>query len=349
MKNIFEEAFAYDLLYTMAMVEAELDNDLLKYGSEVLSERMSFGETTNLQVIEEGVRDVLLKYIDKVATSVQDAWTKFKNLIDEKQQKYFESLKAYVDKAPEDLSYNIDNIKVYDLGKFDDIKLPLFNYEDMKEHCENQEAFIGQYYPMLNVKQFDGSIRKAVDAALNGRLKPTMTIGTQDLKDQYEFLTKGYYEMREDLQKDIDTVNNSNKVIAQIANSISNDALEKPTMPATTGTEEAYQFYLSESALLLEEDDGSKPVVSDNNGEQAPSDASPEEKKKFGNQAITKVVVLYYKVGTQVMTCKMMALNRVKKNAQIIINYYVDGEKKKNAGAGKDDGKPTPTEVKEVK
>ena len=345
MKNIFEDAFAYDLLYTMSMVESEMDNELLRYGSEVLSEKMSLGEAANLQVIEEGVRDVLLKYIDKVANSVQTAWTKFKGLIDEKQQKYFESLKAYIDKAPEDLSYTIDNIKVYDLGKFDDIKLPLFNYDDMKEHCENQDVFISQYYPMLNPKQFDGSIKKAVDAALNGRLKPSMTIGTQDLKEQYEFLTKGYYEMRDDLQKDIDTVNNSNKVIAQIANSISNDALETPT-PA----QEAYQYYISESTLLLEDDeDGSKPVVSDNNGEQAPSNASPEEKKKFGNQAITKVVVLYYKVGTQVMTCKMMALNRVKKNAQIIINYYVDGEKKKNAGTGKDDGKPTPTEVKEVK
>ena len=191
MKNIFEDAFAYDLLYTMSMIESEMDNELLRYGSEVLVEKMSVQESAKLQVIEEGVRDVLLKYIDKVANSVQTAWTKFKGLIDEKQQKYFESLKAYIDKAPEDLSYTIDNIKVYDLSKFDDIKLPLFNYDDMKEHCENQDVFISQYYPMLNPKQFDGSIKKAVDAALNGRLKPSMTIGTQDLKEQYEFLTNG--------------------------------------------------------------------------------------------------------------------------------------------------------------
>ena len=33
----------------------------------------------------------------------------------------------------------------------------------------------------------------------------------------------------------------------------------------------------------------------------------------------------------------------------VYVKYLYDGEKKKNAGTGKDDGKPTPTEVKEVK
>ena len=240
------EEYLYELSYNLYMAESELNSSLLMEGGNIITNNA-------VDVLQEGVKETVMKYIDKVAQSVQGAWDKFKNLIDEKQKERWESLKKYINQAPNDLSYTIDDFMTYDLQKFNDLKLPIFNYEEMKEFSDTNENFMGHYYPSIPINRFD-NIGQAIGDALGAKVANKQNVDTEFLKNQYKFLTEDYYTMRDDMQKDIDTVNNSNKVISSIVN-------------AMQSTEESAMYFL-ETTMALLEDDGKAPVVTDNNDEQ---------------------------------------------------------------------------------
>ena len=328
-----EKELEYEMKYATTMAESELYSDILASTTSVIT------ESGNQVLVTEGVRETILKYIDKVSNGIQTAWDRLKKAVDEKQKDFLENtVRPQIEKIPDDLSYKIENFKQYDLNKFKEIKLAKYDYEVMKECSESQEKFMSTIYPNIPAvgDAENSSIKNAIDKALGGKVIESQDVNKEFLINQFNFLTKGYFEIKDSINEDIETVNDSNTDIANSAN-------------AVVSTGEMTQFYLETCMEVLNED-GEKEEevkVSDNNGEQAPSDATPEEKKKFESRTAVKVVLMYFKTGTAILTGKMSALNKARKNAMIVINYYIKGRVKET---GKEDNnKEVPTAPKKIK
>jgi len=112
MEAIFEQ-----LNYDMYLAEQELHDKLsvlsIKYNG-IITE-------SNMGVVTEDVKDVVMTYINKIVTGIQSAWDKFKELINNGR---YEKLKKEYGKYLQSnfiLNINDDNFEIPDFDKLDDL------------------------------------------------------------------------------------------------------------------------------------------------------------------------------------------------------------------------------------
>ena len=329
------ESLEYQMSYAIYIAESEMYDNILLAGGYTLNESVD-------EVITEGVKETLLKYINKVTKSIQDVYTRFKNIVDEKEQKLMEKWKDAVAKA-QDIHYNLEIFRQYDLGKFDNLKVPnVQDLQELRETAVDQATFCKTYFPMLDYDAADHNVGKAVENFLKGTLIKNKEVGEDFIKEQYAFLTEQYPKYSESIKADTESINNSNKAFQNMIQSMPDDA-------QTAVNNSAMVYVDTYLDIVTEKDDGEgngKPVISDNTGQNAPSNATADEKKEFAKKNWVNVVSNYYQVSTKVMSTKMSILNKARINAKTVISYYISTLGKK----GKEDNsnEPVPTEISEI-
>lgn len=259
----------YNLFYEMFMAEQEMIESLLEI-------RPLAEDNVGLEILSEGIKDTVLKYLTKVSGGLSVVWDKFKGILNSgKNKAYLKMISGKIDSA--EGNFTIENFPRYNMDKIDNIKIQPFNYEDMKESLSNRNDFIKKYYPMLDSNE--GSIKQSIENLVIDSRSDTRC-DNDLIKRMYDFCINSYDSKIDSIEDDLKKVNDSNKNIERIVSTI-------------TTTEESY-LPLIES-YLLEEDDKKKVEFKDD----------PNKDAKDKSDKLLKDVVTFTKVSTEICTGKM--------------------------------------------
>lgn len=262
----------YQFHYDLFLAEQELFDSMISIGSGIVN------ESVGLIYIQESVKDTVIKYLSRIAEALEQAWNKFKEIIENLKDKEFISrIKDKISSIRP--SFIIRNCPDYDMNFLDRVKIVPFNYEEMKESLDTKEAFIQKYYN--NLMEQDKSLKESIYSKF--------TKGTKDLECNSGIITKMVNTVTVELPKkittlgnEIKTFNNSNKTIESTATAID----------STTATNEASSIYL----IYLKEEEEEKP-----NFEQIPG----KENENKSSNSFTKHVSNYVKVSSDILSAKM--------------------------------------------
>ena len=265
----------YQFQYDLFLAEQELFESMISIGSSV-------NESAGLIYVQESVKDTIVKYLSRIAEALENAWNKFKEIIENiKDKEFVTKIKDKISSIKP--SFVIRNCPDYDMNFLDTVKIVPFNYGEMKESLGTKEAFIQKYYSNLIVQ----------DKSLKESIYSKFTKGTKDLECNSGVLSKMANTVVVELPKkittlgnEIKTFNNSNKTIESTATSID----------STTANREASSIYLS---YLKEEEEGEEEKP---NFEQIPG---KENENKSSDSGFTKHVSNYTKVSTDILSAKM--------------------------------------------
>ena len=263
----------YQFQYDLFLAEQELFESMISIGSSTVN------ESTGIIYIQESVKDTIVKYLSRIAEALENAWNKFKEIVDNiKDKEFITRIKEKISSIKP--SFIIRNCPDYNMNFLDTVKIVPFNYGEMKESLDTKEAFIQKYYS--NLIEQDKSLKESIYIKF--------TKGTKDLECNSGVISKMVNTVVVELPKkitslgnEIKTFNNSNKTIESTATSID----------STTATKEATLIYFM---YLKEEGEEEKP-----NFEQIPG----KENENKSSSSFTKHISNYIKVSSDILSAKM--------------------------------------------
>ena len=261
----------YELEYSIYEANSEFYKDIIKCNSSI-----PVTEISSLQYIEEGVKDSITKYLAKIVSSMQTAWSKFQGKITEKETKFLADNKDKILNAKQNLDFTIKNFKKINHDKIDAIKVVPWS-DEMKE-IKSKEEFISKYYPQLDPSNYKESLKKTFygepeDVKVDGEL----------LNKMYTFCTDTFNNLKGKIEEGIKVIDSSNQNIVNSLNQVSS-------------AEESYYFI--ESILLEDDNNNEKMTIVDN--------STGEEATKPSN--MLKAVSTYVSVSSSIISTKMVAL-----------------------------------------
>ena len=307
----------YNIDYAIYLAESETIESIVKESS-VLNE----------SVIQEGFKDTIMKYMEKIVTGIQKVWNKFKQGLPTDQDKQFlRQISGKVDTY--NGSVNIKNYETFKLDKFNAYTLKPFNYAEMKEYLKTKNDFVAHYYPDL---AGDAGVKKSMMSIIVD-IQDNAVCDNGMVQNMFKFCNSDYETYKTKISNDIDVINaTKNEITSSVTNMQDS---ESPNTPATaTGTEvtknsAGYEF-LSALDSILNEDKKSeaenisknKMKITDNDGNDATNKAKSE------SQQFTKAVTNYMKASTEIMSTKMKIINRCYRNNMFILKNVIPVNKK---------------------
>lgn len=290
---------SYELYNEIFLAESELFGSMVSFGSDIVN------ESGALISINEGVKETLNKYIEKVTAAIQKAWEKFKELVvDTKDDAWLKLFQKKITTG--EPSFTINNFPQYDMNKLASYKLIPFDYEGMKESLTSKDEFISKYYGDLSG---DGSISEKLEKVVVKSRQDTKCT-SELLKDIYKFCAADIKSEIGKIEIDLKTINNSNQNIERLLNSITTDQ----------GVKEAVALYES---YLLEDENNSQNKSSD----KMSFTDDKSETNKSDNSAIIKSIQVYMSASTDILSAKMKILKDMKKEYMSILKHFVGPEK----------------------
>ena len=286
----------YELSYTLFLTESELFENLTNLGTSIIV------ESSNLELVQEGVKETILKYIEKISTAISKVWEKFKSIFENEKDKIY--LKSISDKMQNpDPKFTMTNFPTYTFQKIESIKLVPFNYEEMKESLVSREDFLDKYYGAIDRnKSIIDSLR---DMCITSRADTKCT--AQLLKDMYKFCLSDFKSHVDKIEADLKIVNTSNKNIESMVNSI------------VSSTQESVSIL--EAVLFEAEEDEKKVEFKDD----------PNAKTEgHGKTEVVKHVTTYVKVSTDILTAKMNLYKEVYSLYMKTIKHYIKPAKEES-------------------
>ena len=121
--QILDEALAYlngdsyedGYVYESLQDEFNLDLMLLEAEQELFSEIQL--ESADIEILNEGIRETIMQYVQKVIQGIQKAWDKFIGLFTQAELKRLKNqIKPLIDKT-DNIDFTINNYKQIDLDK----------------------------------------------------------------------------------------------------------------------------------------------------------------------------------------------------------------------------------------
>lgn len=304
-------------IYESLQNEFDMSVDLFLAETEMI-ESLSGFITESVEVINEGVKETIMSYLSKVMAAIQKAWDNFKAKIKDTELRYLDkTVKPVLDNTTK--TFEVKNFKKYDYTKFDSIRLKEFNYEQMKPSLDSVDNFIKTNYPNIPLEAEGGKLDLAMNKALN--LTTTdIVCDKQQLTEIFDFCRNTVYDLKDNINKDIDTLNNSKNKIQEIATTIINS--EQPTTESTNMASQS--AYLEADTDANGSNDSSKMQFVDNDGETSTQGSSEE---KNNRKTIVKAITTYMTASTKILTCKMRIVNKAKINGYAILTHLVGSTK----------------------
>lgn len=266
----------------------------------------SLSEFADITAINENMQSSINKYIQKVTASLQKAWDKFKMKTATKKEVQFinSNLKKLSRKT--NITFTINNYPSYDIIEFKNIKIIPFNYDQMKDNLNSPKEYMNHYYPSFKEKDVWKSMKRNI---INN--SSNVVCGYNQIVKVVEFETKGFYECRNQIEKDITIINNANTTIESMINVAG--AANESTM--------FYESMILEAPIQGANDDKDKKMTF-SNGTSTTDPNDKEKKNKKSN--ILKAINSYMKVSTDIISSKMKIMSRMYYDYYYILEYYID-------------------------
>lgn len=266
----------------------------------------SLSEFADITAINENIQSSINKYIQKVTASLQKAWDKFKMKTATKKDVQFinSNLKKLSRKT--NITFTINNYPSYDIIEFKNIKIIPFNYDQMKDNLNSPKEYMNHYYPSFKEKDVWKSMKKNI---INN--SSNVVCGYNQIVKVVEFETKGFYECRDQIEKDITIINNANTTIESMINVAG--AANESTM--------FYESMILEAPIQGANDDKDKKMTF-SNGTSTTDPNDKEKKNKKSN--ILKAINSYMKVSADIISSKMKIMSRMYYDYYYILEYYID-------------------------
>lgn len=306
----------YNIDYAIYLAESETIESIVKESS-VLNE----------SVIQEGFKDTIMKYMEKIVTGIQKVWNKFKQGLPTDQDKQFlRQISGKVDSY--NGSVNIKNYETFKLDKFNAYTLKPFNYAEMKEYLKTKNDFVAHYYPDL---AGEAGVKKSMMSIIVD-IQDNAVCDNGMVQNMFKFCNSDYEGYKTKISNDIDVINATKNEITSSVTNMQDSETPNTTATATstvTAQNAGYEF-LSALDSILNEDAKSeaenisknKMKITDNDGNDASNKAKSE------SQQFTKAVTNYMKASTEIMSTKMKIINRCYRNNMFILKNVIPVNKK---------------------
>lgn len=307
----------YELSYLMESYYVEMQEKIA-----LLEEDFIFDEYTTAEILTEGVKETIMQYLTKVTTQINKVYTKFKTSVTSKIATKMQNAitKTINEKMKDDnVSFTVKNIRDYSamdnvLQQIEVLPWSLMEYQQKPDNFKSMDAYITAYYPNIEGKDFKAAMLEKVP------MVEAMPVDKQKLFDLLDFFKTKYTDAFARIETDLDTLNNSNREIANNVNTVVSAAT------TTTQQNEAYMFLESTCLGLFSEADEPKMSFVDNNGEE--SGKNPEADKAKGQY--TKAVSTYLSVSSKILSAKMSVINKAATDyARILMHFYTFYNKNK--------------------
>ncbi len=313
----------YELSYNLFLTEQEMFRDLSGLSIEAVT------ESTSLVAIQEGVKETVMNYLQKIMTQIQKIWSKFKAAFSEKVSNFLEKqCKPTLEKA-KNASFTVNNYVQYDLTKMQGIDIKPFKYDDQtKDQLQSESEYLKATYPTI---AGDGNIKTGL-AKLVAKKVDKLEVNQDILQEMFNYCKTDYKKDVDAIAKEIDDLNNSSKTITSMVSTV-------------TAAQEAYNTLAGFGLFVLNEADeddptkGEKQTFTDNSGET--SGDSKENDKAKGQ--ITTAVTVYMSASTKLLSAKMSMVNEKFKSYINILNHLVVSYAKNKTAVVVDKVKKTPT------
>ena len=292
---IIREMYEFD--YELFLAEQELYESLIDYGAIVATE--SYG----LFLLNEGVKETILKYLERVGASIGKVWGSFKNTLENTKDKaYLKLIESKINDA--DPKFTISNFPTYNIARLNEIKTEQLNFEEMKDDLVSKEAFISKHYPNIRLDDKNKSFKDAIRSYCLTKREDTRCT-KELLKSMYKFCSNDYNESMRSIQDDLKKYNTSAKNIQNLVNQV--------TSAETTQNECVSVF---ESYLYEAEND-------QNNTKVEYKDDPDAKQKGQGNNDITKKITVFVQITTDILSAKLSVVKEIYQLYMNTLHHYI--------------------------
>ena len=292
----------YELSYNLFLYEQEVFNNLSNISIKAVT------ESTSLIALQEGVKETVMNYLQKIMTQIQKIWSKFKAVFSEKVANFLEKqCKPTLEKA-KNASFTVNNYVQYDLSKMNGIDIKPFNYNDQsKEILQSESEYLKATYPSI---AGDGNIKTGLTKLVAKKIDK-FDVNSDVLEEMFKYCKTDYKKDVDAISKEIDDLNNSSKTITSMVSTV-------------ISAQEAYNVLTGFGICILTEADddptkGEKQTFTDNSGEVS-GDSKDNDKAKG---QITTAVTVYMSASTKLLSAKMSMVNGKFKSYINILNHLV--------------------------
>lgn len=302
----------YDLSYNLFLAEQEMFRSLAGIEYDIIS------ESTDLVSIQEGVKETVMNYLQKIMTQIQKLWAKFQAVFAEKiltkLEKQFNQAKESVANA----EFTVNNYVEYNMQELDKYKIVNFEYNDQtKEDFKSVNTFIEKNYPGL-ISDDSKDVKKALLAKTTNKVEHFKVDG-KILQDMYNYCKNEYKNNVNTISNDITSLNNSSKTITSMVNTVIN-------AQETVQLWESMNLHVYTEADEDSKGDSDKMSFTDNSGETS-GESKDDDKKKA---QVTTAVTVYMTAETKILSAKMYVVSNKFKTYMRILNHFLGNTIKNN-------------------
>lgn len=262
----------YMLAYDIFLAEKELCESMFCITDSVLS------ESVGLISLNESVKDTVIKYIGKITESLQKAWKRFQEIIQNKKDSDF--LEGVKDKiASINPKFIIKNCPNYNIGVLDTIKIIPFNYTEMQEFLDNKNDFLKRYYPNIFTDENKSFSENVLDKVIIGHSDRECT------RDYIDEVFKNVSNFGNNLSKMKEQLNQLNRVNEEVSRT-----LDQMNMAATSVQQESVLFC---------------NYITEENDNEVSFEDKPGADTGVNNKSMVKRLTNYVAISTEVITSRM--------------------------------------------
>lgn len=308
----------HEMNYSIFLANEELEQSL--FANKMMQE--SYG----LVVVQEAVKDTIIKYLGRIATAITKVWKRLLETIGTTaDQVYLKSIQNSIQNA--NPKFTINNFPNYDLNKLNQIQVVQLDYEAMKESLQNEDDFIKQHYSQLDLNKYSNLKDAISNYCINGRGDTSCT--GDMLKSMYNYCLNDYKKQVSSIQDDLKKYNNSSKNITDMVNKIVPNNSPTTSSGETNANESFFGFNILN--FVLEDNTNQTSQTTNNQNSNKISfqndDNSNQEKKNTGSNEMVSVVKNYVKATTEILSAKMAVTKDVYSLYMQIIKHYAGSSK----------------------
>lgn len=321
--------------YEMYIAEKEMLDEV---GSRLeILDNVSLSESA-IEVLQEGVKENLMKYIHKIVAGTQNAWNNFKSTIADKgigkfyneNAEYFK--KGFVMKPP--AGYSIPNIKEYE--KFIS-NTTIDPYTDaLNPYLDNEKNFLSRQLSAYSAELKDKKLREIAEKRLFTIAKGTENIGDNQMNEITRFAVVEYKKVSDKLSTNLKNLNVSTRTMEGLMRSIST---AEPAKTEST-IENTMEYYFTEEG---KETSGNKSSTTDSSEKKGFTSAN-DDKKEDNKTELDKIAKVYFKASTSVISEQLFMTNKMVVNCFKMMNEFVRLQKKEQPKKEESSNKETPAE-----
>lgn len=331
------ESIVDDLQYESYLAEKEMLDNVTIYQAKLMSPILTEAGTI---VLQEAMKDTIMKYIRKIASGTQNAWNNFKqSVIDKGINKYYENNKKwfetdFVMKPPKDFTLPL----LEEYNKFISNTTITAYSEAMNKDLESVDSFLkAQLRSYAGELESGKKIKQIAEEKVFKKASGQENIGRDKMKEIVQFAAVDYKRVTDRLITNIKNLNSSSRTI---------ESLLKMSQSVNGVKKESYQLEDTMRHYFNEEGESNtepnQNTTSNNEKENqsksfqdANSNPKNDEQKEKQNQ-LDNIAKVYFSACTSVISEQLSITNKVVVSCFRMMTEYVKLQQKKENTTSKE-------------